>query len=145
MTLKPRYAPSACPQCGATNDLDAETLCQATQQMDGDYWCAGSDAQSDDAGRFLFQTPESVAEEARHYDKLMRQRHRLDVVLSLFGRCPRCYNWSLRYAFTSACSYRSAPGDWRNGCGDAEDWMERQRAKKSDQGTLAISATVGPN
>ncbi len=54
------YVPGACPQCGATTAEEAGPICTATQGMDGDYHCAGSEKE-DDQGRFLYPTPESLA------------------------------------------------------------------------------------
>lgn len=63
------YAIAPCPQCGATDVLDAETKCTATQQMSGDYECAGTDCKEDAQGRFMFPTQESLDRLDRWYDE----------------------------------------------------------------------------
>ena len=55
-----KYARRACPQCGARTSRQAETVCKATQGMDGDYHCAGNDAKEDAHGWLLFHTEASL-------------------------------------------------------------------------------------
>ena len=38
-----RYRPSECPQCGARTVNEAEGLCQPTQDITGEYSCAGDE------------------------------------------------------------------------------------------------------
>lgn len=46
-----------CAQCGARTERQAETMCKATQGIDGDYHCAG---EFDARGRSVTPTPESI-------------------------------------------------------------------------------------
>lgn len=41
------FVPKPCPQCGARTARTAEKKCKATQNISGDYECAGSDCIED--------------------------------------------------------------------------------------------------
>ena len=71
MTAMPelKYARGPCPQCGARTAKQAESACTATQQMSGDYECAGSDCKEDSHGFFRFPTQASLAKLDRWYDE----------------------------------------------------------------------------
>lgn len=64
-----QFAPGPCPQCGAETAIEAEMKCSATQQLDGDYSCAGDDAAEDLHGHFSFPTAASLAALERWYDE----------------------------------------------------------------------------
>lgn len=38
---RPEYEPAPCPQCGALNATQAETMCKQTQDWTGEYTCDG--------------------------------------------------------------------------------------------------------
>ena len=64
------YEPSPCPQCGAVTFIEAETKCTARQQMDGDYYCAGTDCpETDPQGRMLFPTQVSLTALGLWYER----------------------------------------------------------------------------
>ena len=50
-------APALCPQCGAETAKEAEGRCTQTQDMWGEYWCAG---EFDDDGISVQPTAESL-------------------------------------------------------------------------------------
>lgn len=55
-----KYVRRPCRQCGARTSKQAETRCTATQGMDGDYECPGTDCK-EDRGWLLFPSDASIA------------------------------------------------------------------------------------
>lgn len=58
---KPILAPAPCPWCGAHTEQEANGRCQQKGDETGEYSCPTTDIETDAAGRFLFETPASLA------------------------------------------------------------------------------------
>lgn len=54
----PIYQRAPCPQCGATTEDEANSMCKQSQDVTGEWTCAG---EFDRSGHSVVPTPESLA------------------------------------------------------------------------------------
>lgn len=64
----PIYQLGPCPQCGATTESEATGMCTQSQDVTGEWTCAG---EFDRHGRSVVPTPESLAAIDKWIDRQM--------------------------------------------------------------------------
>lgn len=57
---KLEYAPAPCPRCGAENVAQANLDCRPSSDETGEQFCPSTDLPTDNYGRLLFPTPDSL-------------------------------------------------------------------------------------